>query len=167
MSEPFLAEIKIVGFNFAPRGWAFCDGQIIPINQNQALFSLLGTTYGGDGRTIFALPELRGRTPVGVGNGVSWGQSGGTENETLTAPQMPAHSHNLQLADAEGTNTPTSPVSLSKSKFDTRFTSEPATQNMHANSIGDAGGIVSHTNMQPYLAVNYCIALVGVFPSRN
>ncbi|NOR76390.1 MAG: phage tail protein [Draconibacterium sp.] len=167
MSEPFLAEIKIVGFNFAPRGWAFCDGQILPINQNQALYSLLGTTYGGDGRITFALPGLRGRTPVGVGNYVNIGQKGGTETETLTAPQIPVHSHNIQLADAEGTNTPTNTASLSKSKFDTRFTTEPATQNMHTNSITNTGGGLSHSNMQPYLAVNYCIALIGLFPSRN
>ena len=167
MSEPFLAEIRIVGFNFAPRGWAFCSGQILPISQNQALYSLLGTTYGGDGRVTFALPELRGRTPIGVGNSVSLGQKRGTETETLTTAQIPLHSHNIQLADAEGTNTPTNTASLSKSKFDTRFTTEPATENMHANSITNTGGGQSHSNMQPYLAVNYCIALIGLFPSRN
>lgn len=165
MSEPFLAEIRIVGFNFAPRGWAFCDGQILPINQNQSLYSLLGTTYGGDGRTSFALPDLRGRTPIHVENSHPQGQKGGEENHTLTANEMPAHAHSLTIENAEGGNSPGS--SLTNSKFETRYTSVAGNEQMDSESISNAGGGQAHDNMQPSLALNFCIALQGLFPSRN
>ena len=154
MSEPFLAEVRMVGFNFAPRGWAFCDGQILPINQNQSLYSLLGTTYGGDGRTSFALPDLRGRTPIHVGdNGsgthFSEGQKSGEETHTLSVNEMPQHRHVLQATNQE----PDAPFSA------------PAT--FGSGSVANTGGSQAHNNMQPYLAVNFCIALQGLFPSRN
>lgn len=167
MSEPFLAEIRIVGFNFAPRGWAFCDGQILPINQNQSLYSLLGTTYGGDGRTSFALPELRGRTPIHVGNSHSQGQRGGEELHTLTANEIPSHHHNVRIKNDEGGNSPASNNSLTNSKFETRYTSVNPNETMHATSVLNAGGGQSHDNMQPSMVLNFCIALQGLFPSRN
>jgi microcystin-dependent protein len=170
MSEPFLAEVRIVGFNFAPRGWALCDGQILPINQNQSLYSLLGTTYGGDGRTSFALPDFRGRTPVHPGGdmNIREGQKGGEEVHTLSITELPSHAHNIQIAGTEGSNTYSSGNSLSKAKFEPRFSSlNQGTSTMHANSILNTGGGQAHDNMQPYLAVNFVIALQGLFPSRN
>ncbi|SHF82291.1 Microcystin-dependent protein [Mariniphaga anaerophila] len=172
MSEPFLAEIRIVGFNFAPRGWAFCDGQILPINQNQSLFSLLGTTYGGDGRTTFALPELRGRAPIHTGSSAggtnhALGQKSGQENHTLSASEV-THGHNLNIVDAEGTNTAGAQSSLSVSKFEPRFSNVPnGSKTMNSGSVSSAGNGDAHENMQPYLALNFCIALQGLFPSRN
>lgn len=170
MSEPFLAEVRIVGFNFAPRGWAFCDGQILPINQNQSLYSLLGTTYGGDGRTSFALPDLRGRTPIHVGssNGThhQLGSKSGEETHTLSAAEMPQHTHVFQGSTSDGTAA--APVSNVLAKSPNPFYHEPANlKPMHAGTITNAGGGQAHDNMQPYLALNFCIALQGLFPSRN
>ena len=165
MSEPFLAEIRIVGFNFAPRGWASCDGQILPINQNQALFSLLGTVYGGDGRTSFGLPDLRGRTPIHVGNSHRQGERGGAESNTLQVNEMPQHSHNVQIENADGVNS--WDTSLTNSKFETRYTSGVANSTMNSSSIVNAGGGQAHNNMQPTAVLNFCIALQGLFPSRN
>lgn len=170
MSEPFLAEIRIVGFNFAPRGWALCDGQILPINQNQSLYSLLGTTYGGDGRTSFALPDFRGRAPVhpGVDFNIREGQKSGEETHTLSANEIPAHSHNIQIAETEGSNTYSTDNALSKAKFEPRFSGlDKGYNTMRLNSISNIGGGQAHENMQPYLAVNFLIALQGLFPSRN
>lgn len=172
MSEPFLAEIRMVGFNFAPRGWAFCDGQILPINQNQSLYSLLGTTYGGDGRTSFALPDLRGRTPIHVGrsNGGAdhtLGQKSGEETHTLGINEMPQHRHALRATNDEPTPgaTPENNV-LSRSVQQTYAPFGEAAM-FGAGSINDVGGNQPHENMQPFLAVNFCIALQGLFPSRN
>ncbi len=170
MSEPFLAEIRMVGFNFAPRGWAFCDGQILPINQNQSLYSLLGTTYGGDGRTSFALPDLRGRTPIHVGasNGVNHmqGQKGGEETHTLSTPEIPAHQHPVMAttarADAEDPSGLLPGVAALKTYRAPQTLVDMATQ-----AVANAGGSQSHDNMQPFLTVSFAIALQGVFPSRN
>jgi microcystin-dependent protein len=171
MSEPFLAEIRIVGFNFAPRGWAFCDGQILPISQNQSLYSLLGTTYGGDGRTSFALPGLRGRTPIHVGQsnaGVqhNLGQKGGEEAHAISLNEMPAHSHTVAASnnDAEGDMATGNILGRPGANEYAAFNSA---KNMGAQTISTAGTGQAHNNMQPYLAVNFCIALQGLFPSRN
>jgi microcystin-dependent protein len=171
MSEPFLAEIRIFGFNFAPRGWALCDGQILPINQYQALYSLLGTTYGGDGRTSFGLPDLRGRVPLheGQGSGLSnraLGSKGGVENVVLTGAQMPNHTHTLNgTGVAATTDSPAGAVFAQT--LDDRYA--PATELVNAASeaILNAGGSQAHDNMQPSLVLNFCIALQGTFPSRN
>lgn len=166
MSEPFLAEIKIVGFNFAPRGWAFCDGQILPINQNQSLYSLLGTTYGGDGRTSFALPEMRGRTPIHVGNGHQEGQKSGEETHTLNAAEMPGHTHTAQASSADANQPIPAGNLLAKTSLEA-YRNRDNVVNMKAGSLTNAGGGSAHENMQPYIALNYCIALQGLFPSRN
>ena len=174
MSEPFLAEIRIVGFNFAPRGWAFCDGQILPINQNQSLYSLLGTTYGGDGRTSFALPDLRGRTPCHPGtessHTVQQGQKAGEETHVLSAAETPAHQHRLRgQAGADATITGGSASAVFAKTVSPAYTPDnPAShQNFNPRVISSVGEGQGHENMQPYLAVNFCIALRGLFPSRN
>ena len=176
MSEPFVAEIRIFAGNFAPRGWAFCNGQLLPISQNTALFSLIGTTYGGDGRSTTALPNLQGRAPMHPGRGPGLtarrlGQRGGVETVTLTEAQMPQHKHTLRAsnaaADEEGTtteagNTPGIPE-VANSLYG-------AAQNLAAMSAGmiqSAGGSQDHNNMQPFLTINYIIALVGLYPSRS
>ena len=166
MSEPFLAEIRMVGFNFAPRGWAFCDGQILPINQNQSLYSLLGTTYGGDGRTTFALPDLRGRVPIHVSSGRRLGSKSGEETHTLSANEMPTHKHAFQASSATATTNTASGSYLSDSAPNEIYNNTDSV-NMHAGAIFNVGGGQAHNNMQPYLAVNFCIALQGLFPSRN
>jgi microcystin-dependent protein len=173
MSEPFLAEIRQFGFNFPPRGWAQCDGQILPINQNQALFSLLGTTYGGDGRTTFALPDLRGRSPLHEGSGFNLGSNGGAENVVLTVAEMPTHSHaaeNAALRAAPGDADTTNPAGNSLAKANI-YSGDPPSVDTNAASVGDttgnAGGGQGHNNMAPFLAINFCIALTGLFPSRN
>lgn len=173
MSEPFLAEIRMVGFNFAPRGWAFCDGQILPINQNQSLYSLLGTTYGGDGRTTFRLPDLRGRVPIHVGGGHTQGEKGGEEAHTLGAAELPAHSHDLQASgDGATSGSPASPPAAlaNRPRRTTSYYTTPGNQqaSMRAGTVGaSAGATQAHNNMQPWLAVNFVIALQGLFPSRN
>ena len=166
MSEPFLAEVRMVGFNFAPRGWAFCDGQILPINQNQSLFSLLGTTYGGDGRTSFALPELRGRTPIHVGNGHALGQRAGEDRHTVSVSEMPQHTHGPRgtndpagQPNPEGTVPATAPDNAYGARSDTIA--------MNAGMLANAGNDQAHENMMPFLAINFVIALQGLFPSRN
>lgn len=170
MSEPFLAEIRMVGFNFAPRGWAFCDGQILPINQNQSLYSLLGTTYGGDGRTSFALPDLRGRTPTHVGNNDAGGshtlgQKAGEETHTLGVNEIPQHTHTLRGTDAAATGNNPSGAVFGKTTSNVYGTASPTA--MSTDTVANAGGGQAHENMQPWLAVHFCIALQGLFPSRN
>lgn len=171
MSEPFLSEIRMVGFDFAPRGWATCDGQILPINQNQSLYSLLGTIYGGDGRTSFALPDLRGRTPIHFNSAHPQGQKAGEEAHVLDANEMPAHTHVLQASGAAATQgTPTGnllamPALSVGAAYST--TAETQDVSLGASSIANAGSGQGHNTMQPYLTVNFCIALQGLFPSRN
>ena len=166
MSEPFLAEIKMVGFNFAPRGWAFCDGQTLPINQNQSLYSLLGTTYGGDGRTSFALPDLRGRTPMHRADGHPLAQKSGAETVSLTAAEIPAHTHTVKASSSAGTTiAPLGTVLAGADIY--RDPEAGSTTALRSGTVTDAGGGQAHENMQPYLAINFCIALRGLFPSRN
>lgn len=169
MSEPFIAEIRIVGFNFPPRGWAQCDGQILPINQNQSLYSLLGTTYGGDGRTTFALPDLRGRVPIHVGssNGVSHrlGNKGGEETHTLTTQEMPQHTHPIKASSAAANdNTPAGHVLAQSGQV---YGAPSNLVSMRAGSLTNVGSGQSHQNMQPYIVVNFVIAVQGLFPPRN
>jgi len=167
MSEPFLAEIRIVGFNFAPRGWAQCDGQILPINQNQALYSLLGTNYGGDGRTNFALPDLRGRAPIHFDSSNPLGRHGGEENHTLTAAEIPGHNHRLRATNADANERNPANNIWAANAAGTRFGSAPPNASMAAGSISRVGGGQSHENMQPFTVLNFVIALQGLFPSRN
>lgn len=172
MAEPFLGCISIFGFNFAPRGWAQCSGQLLPINQNQSLFSLLGTTYGGDGRTTFALPDMRGRAPMHAGNGTgltprTLGNALGAESVTLTEAQIPPHNHSANPSDTDATlptpqsNLPAPTVAAFNVYGDAANLTPGA-----AGQIGQSGG-GAHNNMQPYLALNFCIALQGLFPPRS
>ncbi len=155
-----------MGFNFAPRGWAFCDGQILPINQNQSLYSLLGTTYGGDGRTSFALPDLRGRVPIHVGNGYHLGTKGGEEQHALNVSEIPNHIHQVKASADNATSTSPSDNVLAKSGVNFyRDLTTPTPLNQSA--VTGAGGNQSHENMQPYIVLNFVIALQGLFPSRN
>ncbi len=168
MSEPFLAEIRMVGFNFAPRGWAFCDGQILPINQNQSLYSLLGTTYGGDGRTSFALPDIRSRTPIHKGDGHTLGQKGGAETVTLTAAEIAVHTHAAKASSSDAdSRTPASDILAKGAAI--AYTDHDASSStaLRSDTITNAGGGQAHDNMQPYTTLSYCIALQGLFPSRN
>ena len=164
MTEPFLSEIKIVSFNFAPKGWALCNGQLLPINQNQALFSLLGTTYGGNGQTNFALPNLQGRVPIHFGNHVL-GEMGGEENHTLISSEMPAHTHTFSASNATpNQGTPAGNMWASNSNA---YSSASPDSSMNPASIGNVGGSQPHTNLQPFLVLNFIIALQGIFPSPN
>ncbi|MBE7559193.1 phage tail protein [bacterium] len=165
MTEPFLAEIKIVSFNFAPRGWALCNGQLLPINQNQALFSLLGTTYGGDGRVNFALPDLRGRAPIHWGAGITLGERGGEQSHTLSLAEMPAHTHAMAAsADNATSNSPQNDVLAGARRPLYREPDPSASPAMPTPSVG---GSQAHSNMQPFLTLNFVIALQGIFPSPN
>jgi microcystin-dependent protein len=165
MSEPFIGEVKIISWNFPPKGWAFCNGQLLPINQNQALFSILGTTYGGDGRVNFALPNLQGRMPVHVGDGIALGERGGETAHTLTISEMPAHNH---IPTGSSTNPPSAGAAgnLWSANNAKPFASSANTQ-MNPAGIQNTGGSQPHENMSPYLILNFIIALVGIFPSRN
>ncbi len=166
MGTPYMSEVKIISWNFAPQGWALCNGQFLPINQNQALFSLLGTTYGGNGQTTFALPDLRGRTPIHQGSGFIEGQAGGEEFHTLTQSEMPAHEHFPQGVSDDGNTIIPGGNFLAKS--DTQVYAGPNNLvAMIASSISNYGGGQPHENRQPYLVLNFAIALQGVFPSQN
>jgi microcystin-dependent protein len=167
MSTPFLGEIKIISWNYAPKGWALCNGQFLPINQNQALFSLLGTMYGGNGQTTFALPDFRGKIPMHVGSGHTQGEAAGQYAHTVTISEMPAHNHLMNVTNNIGTTqNPGNTVILSKSVANTfgGFTELVA---MNPASITNVGGSQAHDNTQPYLVLNFMIALQGIFPSRN
>jgi microcystin-dependent protein len=168
MSDPFLSEIKLMSFNFPPKGWALCNGQLLPINQNQALFSLLGTTYGGNGQTNFALPNLRGRAPIHMGNGYTLGQTGGEEYHTVTLSEMPAHNHSLMaLSTAATTTDPTNAYLAATESFNRCYTDGTINSYLLPHSGETVGGSQPHTNMQPYTVLSFCIALQGIFPSQN
>lgn len=173
MDQAFLGMIALFGFNYAPRGWAFCNGQLLQIAQNSALFSLLGTMYGGDGRTTFALPNLQGRVPIHFGQapGTSQyqiGQAGGTETTTLVVQNLPPHNHPLNAVSETGeTSDPTGALLGNTGALDKEYRISGTGVVMNANAIGNTGGGQPANNMQPYLVVNYCIALQGIYPSRD
>jgi microcystin-dependent protein len=169
MAEPFLSEIRIMSFEFAPKGWALCNGQLLPINQNQALFSLLGTTFGGDGRVNFALPDLRGRTPIHVGSGHTVGERGGEQAHTLSIAELPTHTHVLSASSQDANASPPTPINniLASSAPAQAYGSPAQLAAMGATSITNTGGSQAHLNMQPFLTLNFCIALQGIFPSPN
>jgi microcystin-dependent protein len=164
MSEPFLGEIKIISWNFPPKGWAFCNGTLLPINQNQALFSILGTTYGGDGMRTFGLPNLQGRCPMHVGNGIVLGEMGGETAHTLNISELPAHTH-VPVGSSAAPTVPGAGGSL-WSQIQTYYNSTPNTA-MNPACITAVGGNQPHENMSPYLVLNFVIALQGIFPSQN
>ena len=165
MAEPFLSEIRIMSFGFPPKGWATCDGQLLPINQNQALFSLLGTTYGGDGRVNFGLPNLQGRAPVHMGHGHTLGERGGEQGHTLSISELPTHTHNLSGVNANADSSDPTNRYLATSNdiyhAPTNLTSQGP------SSLPSVGGSQAHLNMQPFLVLNFSIALQGIFPSQN
>jgi microcystin-dependent protein len=162
MAEPFLSEIRIMSFNFAPKGWALCNGQLLPINQNQALFSLLGTTYGGNGQTNFALPDLRGRVSMHVGNGHTLGERAGQEAHTITMQELPAHLHQVKVFNDNSNATPAGNFFAAAA---TAYHPAPPNTNLAQNTITNTGGSQPHQNMQPFLVLSFCIALQGIFPS--
>ena len=172
MSEPFVAEIRIFAGDFSPRGWAFCNGQLLPISQNTALFSLIGTTYGGDGRTTTALPNMQGRAPMhpGTGPGLTsrrLGQRGGAESATLTEAQIPSHTHNWNgIANPANDDDPMD-KSIARPTGLGAYTTEAPDISLHEDALALSGESQPHNNMQPYLAINYIIALVGLYPSRG
>lgn len=177
MAEPFLSEIRIFSFNFAPKGWATCNGQLLPINQNQALFSLLGTTYGGNGQTNFALPNLQGKAPMSFGNGFTLGQTGGEYAHTVTMSELPTHAHtfsaNSCVDGATANASVASPAGAywandGKAAYSTQDPNNPInTGAMHPSTVSNIGGSQPHNNQQPYLTLNFCIALQGIFPSQT
>ena len=174
MSTPFLGEIKIISWNFPQKGWAFCNGQLLPINQNQALFSILGTTYGGNGQTTFALPDFRGRSPYHVGS-MTLGEKGGQSAHTLTVQEMPTHSHNPNASNTSGnlafpaTVSPVASHNIWAISTQNPYTAPPGANlaAMNAGCVSNTGGSQPHENRQPYLVLNFIIALQGIFPSRN
>lgn len=167
MSEPFLAEVKIISFNFPPKGWAFCNGQLMAINQNQALFSLLGTTYGGDGRQTFGLPNLQGRTPIHVGSGFVQGQVGGEESHTLIVSELPVHNHIAQASSNNGNQGLPLNNILARTVNDLYQPSGSNMTTMSSSTLSSVGGSQPHNNLQPFLVLNFIIALQGIFPSRS
>ena len=167
MSEPFLSEIKIVSFNFPPKGWALCNGQFLPINQNQALFSLLGTVYGGNGQTTFALPNLRGRVPIHMGSGHTLGEAAGTTAVTVNIQQLPTHLHALQASTATANLDNPAGAFFGGSAPNDIYTGPTNLSPLIPQTVTNVGGSQPHNNMMPYLVLNFIIALQGIFPSRN
>jgi microcystin-dependent protein len=163
MAEPFLSEIRLMSFAFAPKGWGLCDGALLPINQNQALFSLLGTTFGGDGRVSFALPDLRGRVPIHVGRGHTLGERGGEAEHTLSIGELPTHTHPLQASGADADTTDVSNTVLATAA--NAYAAPGSLTALHPGTVTTVGGGQAHLNMQPYLALTFCIATQGIFPS--
>lgn len=166
MAEPFLSEIRIMSFGFPPRGWALCDGQLLPINQNQGLFSLLGTTFGGDGRVNFALPDLRGRTPIHVGGSHTLGERGGEQAHTLSIAEIPTHVH-VANASASSTNTQALATNTVLAPLNNAYRTPDALTAINNGTIANVGGSQAHLNMQPFLTLNFSIALQGIFPSAT
>jgi microcystin-dependent protein len=168
MAEPFLAEIRIFSFGFAPKGWATCDGQLLPINQNQALFSLLGTTFGGDGRVNFGLPDLRGRDPMHMGGGHTLGERGGEQDHTLSISEIPTHVHTMQASNINtGQAAGSAGNTWAQSSQNPYETTQGAAGAMAPGMLGNTGGSQAHLNMQPFLTLNFSIALQGIFPSQT
>jgi microcystin-dependent protein len=168
MAQPYVGEIRMFAGNFAPAGWMFCEGQLLPISENETLFQLIGTTYGGDGQSTFALPDLRGRIPVHQGNGFILAETGGAEEITLTVSQIPAHSHAmLATTNPASGNSPNSSITvgLAAASTITPYGSDNPSTNLHPSMVGPVGGSQPHTNFQPYLCVNFIISLFGIFPS--
>jgi microcystin-dependent protein len=165
VAQPYVGEIRIFAGNFAPAGWMFCEGQLLPISENETLFQLIGTTYGGDGQSTFALPDLRGRLPLHQGNGFVLAQSGGAETVTLTTQQIPAHTHALLASTAAGTqNSPKNNVTAASPSV-TLYIGDVTDANLAATAVGSTGGSQPHNNFQPYLCVDFIISLFGIFPS--
>jgi microcystin-dependent protein len=167
MTEPFLGEIRIMSFGFPPRGWALCNGQPLPINQNQSLFSLLGTTYGGDGRVNFGLPNLQGNVPIHMGSGHTQGERGGEQSHTLSISELPTHAHVANASSLAGNNVVPTGNLLGSPLNQTYRPSDGSLTSLNAASIATVGGSQPHLNMQPYLVLNFCIALQGIFPSQT
>lgn len=169
MAEPFLSEVRIMSFVFPPKGWALCNGQLLPINQNQALFSLLGTTFGGDGRVNFALPDLRGRTPIHVGSSHTLGERGGEQAHTLSISEMPTHNHFVSASGSQGNSSDPRTVNggnlLAQDPGNVYSTNVTGLADLNTGSVSSVGGSQAHSNMQPFLSLSFCIALQGIFPS--
>ena len=166
MAEPFLSEIRIMSFVFAPKGWALCNGQLLPINQNQGLFSLLGTTFGGDGRVNFALPDLRSRTPIHVGSAHTLGERGGEQAHTLSIAEIPTHTH-VAAASNVATGGNANPTGRFLGGANNAYHTATNLTAMNPGTIASVGGSQAHLNMQPFLTLSFCIALQGIFPSQN
>lgn len=168
MAEPFLSEIRLMSFGYAPRGWAMCNGQLMPINQNQGLFSLLGTTFGGDGRVNFALPDLRGRVPIHVGSGHTLGERGGEQAHTLSIAELPTHTHVVSATNTDVVANRTAiPSNNFIGPFNNLFAAGGNLTTLNPLTVGNVGGSQAHLNMQPFLTLTFCIALQGIFPSPN
>jgi|SRR5690606_25953513 len=168
MAEPFLAEIRIMSFVFAPKGWALCNGQLLPIGQNQALFALLGTNYGGDGRVNFALPDLRSRVPIHVGNGHSLGERGGEPAHTLSISELPTHTHLMQASGEAANRSTPGGAAFARPTAANIYRDQPTAQGaLNPAAVTSTGGSHAHLNMQPFLVLSFCIALQGIFPSPN
>lgn len=165
MAQPYVGEIRMFAGNFAPAGWMFCEGQLLPISENETLFNLIGTTYGGDGQSTFALPDLRGRVPLHQGSGFILAETGGAEEITLTSAQIPSHTHTLLANASPGTEASPQGHVLAKTTTGFLYIAENPTDSMASTAIGSTGGSQPHTNFQPYLCVNFIISLFGIFPS--
>ena len=169
MAQPYVGEIRMFGGNFAPAGWMFCEGQLLPISENETLFQLIGTTYGGDGQSTFALPDLRGRLPVHFGNSFVLAETGGAEEITLTVPQIPAHSHAFLCSTSPASsNSPTNQLpALTQAATITPYGTDAPQLQLNPQSVGPVGGSQPHSNFQPYLCIDFIISLFGIFPSQN